>query len=51
MSPEITLAIFAIIAALGLIGVIAIEGIRILQQASARGCPASSVGLDKSLTR
>jgi hypothetical protein len=45
MSPEITQAIFAIIAAPGLVGLIAVESISILQQSSARGCPASRVGL------
>jgi hypothetical protein len=39
MSQETTLAIIAIIAALGLFGVVVVESIRIpQQQADARGC-------------
>ncbi len=39
--PTTTLAIFAIVAAMGLIGVMAIEGISTPQEATARGCHTS----------
>ena len=45
MSPDTTLAIFAIIAALGLIGIIAVESITMpQQQAEARGCTSGGAG-------
>jgi hypothetical protein len=43
MSQETTLAIIAIIAALGLLGVVVVESISIpQQQADARGCKTST---------
>ena len=45
MTPETTLAIFAIVAALGLISVIALESISMpQQQAEARGCTSGAAG-------
>lgn len=41
MNKEIQLAIFAIVAALGLVAVIAVETITIAQEAEARGCNRS----------
>jgi hypothetical protein len=41
MNTETMLTIFAIVAALGLVTVVAVEALSIVQEAEARGCPLS----------
>jgi hypothetical protein len=46
-----TLVIFALVAALGLVTVVAVDLILTMQEAEARGCPASSPAANASLGR
>jgi hypothetical protein len=46
-----TWALIAIISALGLIGVVAVDTIEIVQDAEARGCPSNSEAVSVSLGR
>jgi hypothetical protein len=49
MNRETQLAIFAIVAALGVLGVIAVESIsEPVQQAYAKGCPPNGVAFNAS---
>ena len=48
---ETILAIFVIVAALGLVAVVAVQVISIAQEAEARGCPAASPAANASKTR
>ena len=41
MNTETMLAIFAIVAALGLISVVAVESVSVVQEADAQGCRTS----------
>jgi hypothetical protein len=51
MNTEDTLVIFALVAALGLVGVVAIDIMLTLQEAEARGCPGTSPGANASRLR
>ena len=51
MISEKTLAIFAIVAALGLVGVIAVETFLVQQEVDAKGCPPGFTGYNASQGR
>jgi hypothetical protein len=51
MEVTTTLALFAIVAAMGLIGVVAIEIMLVTENAEARGCPVGTPAANASKTR
>jgi hypothetical protein len=51
MNVEATVVLFALIAALGLVTVVAVDIMLTTQEAEARGCPISSPGANASKGR
>jgi hypothetical protein len=51
MDAQKTLVIFALVAALGLVTVVAVDVILTMQEAEARGCPATRPGFNASQGR
>jgi hypothetical protein len=51
MNTETLLTIFVIIAALGLVAVVAVEVLSIAEEANAKGCPGTSPAANASKTR
>jgi len=51
MNTEAMLTISAIIAAFGIVTVVAVEALSIVQEAEARGCPVSTPAANASKTR